>query len=254
MHFDVNSNAVVKHANTLEKMHKSAFPVAVRGTLNKAAFNVKKDTLPRSAIRNFVNRSPNFFKAFSKVDMAKGFNVDSMKSTIGMTNQDLKGKNNYAVKDLEQQEEGGKIGGKSFIPMKDARGGGNARAVRPGNRMEAVNKRKLYNAAQGKGKNKGEKFIRTAIAAGKGGYVLTDSNRPVLLRITSFSRKKIKLKGRSNRMVIRSQALYSFRKKRKVSVGGTHFLREASIESATRLEKYFIEEAERQIEKLRTKY
>jgi hypothetical protein len=201
MQLNIDSSAVVKHANTLERMHKSALPVAIRGTLNKAAFNVKKDTLPRSATRNFINRSPNFFKAFSKVEMASGFNVNNMQSTVGMVNQDLKGSNNYAVKDLEQQESGGTIKGKSFIPMTDARGGSRSKPVRPGNRMSAI--KNPLSAANGKGRNKGEKYIRTAIAAGVGGFVITNFSTPVLLKIVSIRRKKVKLIGRSNKTEIK---------------------------------------------------
>ncbi|KKN42121.1 hypothetical protein LCGC14_0716250, partial [marine sediment metagenome] len=72
---NVNTDEVVRYSNKLEKLHRSAFPIAIRGTLNNAAFDVKQKTMPVSAEKEFVNRQPNFFKANSKVNMAKGFNV-----------------------------------------------------------------------------------------------------------------------------------------------------------------------------------
>jgi hypothetical protein len=39
----------------------------------------------------FVKRQPNFFKRFSAVEMAKGFDVGTMSATIGMVRDGLKG-------------------------------------------------------------------------------------------------------------------------------------------------------------------
>ena len=49
MILNVNTDAVVALTNKLEKLHRSAFPVAVRSTLNSAAFDMKKDTILKSA-------------------------------------------------------------------------------------------------------------------------------------------------------------------------------------------------------------
>lgn len=247
MQLNINTDAVVKHTNTLEKLHKKHLPNAIRGALNKAAFDVKTDTLSRSAKKNFIERSPNFFKAFSRVERATGFNVKTMKSTVGMVNEGLKGEHNFAVKDLEQQEKGGTIDGKSFIPLPEARSG-KVKPVRPGNRLSSLPMAKMLNAAKGKGKNKQEKFITTAIAAGVGGLVLSNTSKPMLLRITSIKRRKLKLIGRSNTAVIKYKALYTFKKGRKVSVSKTNFAKEAAISSAKKIEAFFIKEAEFQID------
>ena len=90
MILNINSNAVVSYTNTLEKLHKSAFPVAIRETLNSAAFDVKKNTMPLSAKKSFIERQPTFFKANSKVDKATGFNTSTMKSTVGFFSNNLK--------------------------------------------------------------------------------------------------------------------------------------------------------------------
>jgi hypothetical protein len=246
MQININSDAVVKHTNTLERISKKALPNAIRETLSKTALDVKKNTLDKSAKRNFVQRSPNFFKAFSKVEFAKGTNILSMKATVGMVEEGLQGGHNFAVKDLEQQETGGRIKGKSFIPLDTARRGGGRTPVRPGNRISKI-KKPLDSFAKPKGKNRMERFVKSSIAAGVGGYVLGNFNPGILWRITSIKRKKTKLKGRGSNTIIGKKAIYSFKKKRSVSVKGTNFAKEAAIKSAQSIENTFILEAEKQI-------
>jgi hypothetical protein len=135
---NINSDAVVAHTNRLEKMHRSALPVAIRGTLNDAAFDTKTRTMPKSA-NQFKKRSPNFFKANSKFEKAVGFDVNSMKSIVGFYENKLTSKStNYSVKDLEQQEHGGTIKKKSLIAMRPARS--NNKLVRPAFRLNNLNK------------------------------------------------------------------------------------------------------------------
>jgi len=110
-----------------DKISRSAFPLAVKSTLSDAAFYTKKKTLLDVSQSVFTIRQKNFFKANSKADPAKGMNVNQMVATVGMYDNNLKtinGRKNYAVSELEQQETGGRIGHKSFIPMKWARKGG----------------------------------------------------------------------------------------------------------------------------------
>jgi hypothetical protein len=242
MQLNVNTDAAVVYTNQLEKMHRSAFPNAVRGALNKAAFNTKTNTLLNTSSEKFINRSPNFFKANSRVDMAKGWKISEMASIIGMTSQGLSGGNNFAVKDLEQQEEGGTIKGKSYIPLDPARGGSGVKAVRPGNRLSKI--KRIVNARDTVGKSRRQKFLGAAIKAGVGGYVLGNFNKKILWRIEAISKKR---KGN----VIRKKALYSFKEKRTVKVSGTDFMKKASLQSAIKIESFFIAEAKRQIEKLK---
>lgn len=237
---NINNDEVVVLTNKLEKLHRSALPVAIRGTLNSAAFDVKQKTMPKSAERNFVNRNRNFFKANSRVEMATGFNVDTMKSTIGFVTSRLRG-SDQAIEDLEEQEFGGTIKGRSFIPMDTARGGNKARAVRPGNRLSKI--RNIVNAAKAKGKTKKEKFIKSVIHAGKGGYVLGNNNPRTLYKITSIIR-------RGNLMIVKKKPLYSFEEGRSVKVSRTGFMKSATLRSANKLNDFYIKEANRQIKRL----
>jgi hypothetical protein len=238
MQLDINTDAVVKFTAKLERISKSAMPQAVRFALNSAAFDVKTNTMPSRAGDAFEKRQPNFFRANSRVERAAGLDVNSMRATVGFVSENLQGKSNYSVKDLEQQEYGGSIGGRSFIPLAGARVGGNyRRAVRPGNRISAINK--IIEAKKSKGRTAAQRFRASAVLAGLGGYVLASRT---LYRIDSG---RTDLAKRETRFKV--TPLYSYKKGRKAGVKATRFMRTASLQSAAKLESYFIEEAKKRI-------
>lgn len=223
MILNVNSDEVVAFTNKLEKLSKSAFPVAVRGTLNDSAFDVKTRTMPVSSKSAFEERQPNFFKANSKFLPALGFNLNAMYSDVGFYENRLKNSgSNYAVKDLEQQESGGTIQKKTFIPLPKARRGGKG-VVRANARLSTIKRIiKVHN-------NEG---LPKAIAlAGKGGFVLNDK---ALFRVLP------------NRRI---EPLYSYRSNRSVTVGKTEFMKEASMITAKKMDGFYINQALRQFRK-----
>lgn len=236
---EIDTHEVAEYSKKLAQLHRSAFPNAVRNTLNSAAFDVKKNTLPKVSGHKFQNRTPNFFKAFSRVEMAKGFDLKTMASVVGMMEQGLKGSNNYAVKDLEQQETGGRIGGKSFIPLNSARvGRSNKRNVQPKNRISNI--RGLVSVSDAKGSGKGQRFIKSVVHAGAGGYVLTE--RGYVLRVDSLRRIK-------NRWRFKLTALYSYRNNRSVTVRKTQFMEHSARISAKKMPIFYKFEANKQFKK-----
>lgn len=244
MIFDVNTDAAVRLSNKLEELRKSALPIAVRGTLNKAALDVKTRTMPMSADRHFIKRKPNFFIANSRAVLATGFDVNAMKSLIGFTPSNPRAATNFAVRELDEQEHGGVISHRTFIPMDSSRVGGSPRQlVKPGLRLSNINTIANSNDNTG-GRSSKEKFIRTAIFAGKGGFVIGDK---ALYRVTGISR------GKNRKTKIKTQPIYFFKKGRSVGISSTHFMREATDSSASRLNKFFVEEADRQFKRVLNK-
>lgn len=238
---NINTNAVVSYTNILEQIGKSALPLAIRGALNRAAPDVKKNTLQKAADASFVKRQANFFKANSKFENAKGFNVATMKATVGMVENSLKGGNNYAVKDLEQQESGGVIKKKSFIPLTGARiGGSKSKNVRQNARLSQI--KKIVETKSQPGKSARARFVNALLEAGAGGFVLSGSR---LFRINSLRK--------SGGKFVDKTALYDFKKGRSVRVSRTGFMRKASLQSAAKIEGFFVDEARRQIEKFKIK-
>lgn len=246
---NVNTNQVIAFSNKLEKMRKVEIPIAVRGALNKAAFHVKQVTMPGVTDSTFTKRKENFFKANSKVVMASGLDLRSMRSIVGFTPHTAK-YNNQAVEELHQQEHGGSINKREIIPTDESRIGGNATAVRPKNRVNTIRgklgKNILANAVHANrqtGPNRRFKYIKAAIKAGKGGYVVAGLRKPMLYRINSIARKY-------GRTFVKSSAIYSINPSASVSIQRTGFMRKASLQSANRLEQFYIEEAMRRFAKM----
>lgn len=245
MHLNINSDAVVAHTNTLEKMHRSALPSAIRGTLNDLARDVKTNTMPKSATAEFVNRDKNFFKANSRYEKAVGFSVNSMVSTVGFIEGSLRGGNNFAVRDLEEQEHGGEIGGKSFIPTNESRSGKSpSKLVRTNARLSKI--KSIANRRDANGKGWAQKMIKSAVHVGIGGFVLSESvgKGGALFRIKSIKR----ISGNTR---FTAEKLYTFKKGRSIQVKPTHFMRTASLQSIDKGNDFFIKQATKQIERLR---
>lgn len=247
---NINADAAVIFTNKLEKIGKTALPNAIRSALNSAAFDVKQKSMPAMAKKEFVDRNPNFFKANSRVEMAKGNDIKSMKSIVGFVEKGLKGKSNFAVKDLEQQETGGRIKGKSFIPMKDARTSKSLnKMVKPINRLRNISKIIETKNVKSSG-NKKQKFIRAAIMAkkfyGKDAYVLNNwaGGRHTLSRIDQISSNM-----ESRKLEIKRTVIYSFKKGRNIAVKGTRFMQRASHESGLKISDFYVRAARVQLNK-----
>ncbi len=234
MLLNVNIKGLEDYTRKLQGLHRSALPVAIRGALNGAAFDVKQRTMLQSAKDSFEERKPNFFKATSTVVKATGFNVEQMQSTVG-----FKG-NQQSVSDLEAQEEGGSIGGRSFIPMNPARSGGSHhKLVKPNAQLKRI---KLVDAAKAKGKNDAQKFIKSVFFAGKGGMVLSEyKGQKIVWKINSLNR--------TDEGNLKLTPLYTYEKGRAVKIDSTHFMWRAALKSGQKIGDLYVHEAQRQIAK-----
>lgn len=240
MQLNINTTAVVAFTNTLEKLHRSALPSAIRDALNSAVYDVKTKTLLKNSDEKFTNRQPNFFKANSRFENAKGFNVNTMKATVGFVSTGLKGNNNFAVKDLEQQEKGGTIKRRSYVAMKTARSGNSPlKNVRASARLSNI--RKIVDSKKMSGRHDREKFRKSVHVAGVGGYVLGNRNPAILWRVNSLRR--------TGSLPFKLTPLYTFKQNRSVSVQPTNFMKTSSLQSGAKIEIFYIEKAKRQMAK-----
>lgn len=231
--FSIDTDALVKFTNRLERLNNKAMPNTVRNTLNSLAFDVKKRTIIISSLSNFEKRQPNFFKVFSRVEMAKGNDIRLMQSEVGMIDP---GGSNYAVKELEKQEFGGRIDHKSFIPLDQARVGKSYKKnVQKKFRVGSI--KNIVHTKNAKGVNAGQKFIKSAVHAGVGGHVL--SGRGILYRVESLA------SGRRKMIPI-----YSVRGGRSVTVKATHFMQEAVDMTVPRIDRFFKYNAKREFDRV----
>lgn len=221
-------------------MHKSAFPVVVRQTLNRAVYDVKQVEMPKAS-DVFVHRKKNFFKANSKVKQAEGFDINSMRATVGfMPNSDVQ---DSAVEDLEAQETGGEIAGRAFVPTAQNRTGNSWTSnVRAAGRWRNV-KDKIVDSADSKAKQDAGKFYSSAKFAGVGGLVIgtkvNAKGNKMVWRIDSLG-KKMKLR-----------AMFHLKAGRVVEPEATHFMRKASLTSRQKMEGDFIMLAEKKLSTLK---
>jgi hypothetical protein len=253
MQYTIDTKAVEQYAETLVKLHRSAMPTAVRATLNTAAFDVKKNTLQDQTKKTFTQRDRNFFKAFSRVDQAQGWDISKMVATVGMTEKGLKGSNNYAVQDLEQQEHGGEIKKRSFIAMRTARSSNSSnKKVRSGNTMSAIQGKQITQVNRGGAKSKKQQFVRAAIYAKSKQDGLVMGHRTAGGGRTLFRVDEISQNIKNRRIKMKLTPLYNVKSGRSIKVKEKGFMKKAASESARMMPAVFAKEAERQIKKFTT--
>ena len=256
MSVTINHIAITEQIARLKTLHRSALPLAIRGTLNDAVYNVKTVTMPNTA-KVFKKRQPNFFKANSKFEKATGFNTKTMKATVGFyENKLVDASTNYAVKDLEEQELGGKINKKTFIAQNGARMGN--KQVRNDFRRSVLKQSTFFKtSSSGKvGKNGishnlsvKQQFIRAMIYAkskfSKNAFVLgkrQNSNTETLSVVKNITF--------GDKLQISWTRIYNVKKGRSINVKSTHFMKKASLESGAKMSSFFIKQAEKQFARL----
>lgn len=238
---NINTDAFVVLANKLEQLNRSACPVVVRQTLNDLAFDVKNITLQASANQKFIRRSPNFFRTFSAVNKATGFNINGMKAEVGMTDQG-KTSARAAVSHMDQQEQGGAIkGGGDYL--KGSRNGSLKRRVNTANYFAA----QMNNLVTGPGRNRSAKsaFVASAYVAlmqGRSMFINTPKGR-FLISVSAIS-AFTKTKG----LKITTKILMMDRKS--VQINATHFSANAAGMTIVKGAGFFQKEAQKQFAKV----
>lgn len=192
--------------------------------------------MPAYAKHEFTQRMPNFFKANSSVDMARGYNLDEMQASVGFLAKGAK--TQHAVDELEQQEYGGTIMGRSFIPTKQARGGNPNKGVRPQNRISAI--KNMVNSNTIDGKSPAQKFRHAVAKAGVGGYVIGNNAKKTVFKVLAITDGRLRLRP-----------LFSYQEHRSVKIKGTGFMESASLNSGGKMNDIYIMEAEKQIDRMK---
>lgn len=240
INLDVNTDKLVQFSAKLERLRKDRFPYVVRTVLNSAAFDVKQKTMPATVNRTFTRRNKKFFKVSSRVEMVSTKEVNSMRSVVGFI-PPRGSKNSYAVKELEQQEHGGVIPKKSYIPLNTARTSKSyKRRVQKKNRLEEI-KGRVVEAAESRGANQRQRFVKALLYAQEKGKDFVLAEWGILYRVNSA--------GRNARGRFKTSAIYSYKRGRSIQVKGTDFMSTSSERSAKKMDDFFIKEATKQFRK-----
>ena len=163
MKLNVNTKATIVLTVKLERLRSSAFPSAVRSTLNDGAFEMKKTNIGESARKNMTVRNPTVFKKFTGVKKATGFNINTMNSEVGFIPKDgLKG--SKVPTGMESNEVGG-VDQTGFMYMQKTRTSGSRSRglVRRNARYNKAKILKVGRASNIKTKSKQSRFIVSAI-------------------------------------------------------------------------------------------
>lgn len=237
----IDTSEVIKFTNKLEKMHRSAFPSAVRNTLNNAAFETKKE-IPITAQKKFVTRSKSFFRAFTVFEKAQGFDVDKMISKAGINGGKSGGEK--VAENLVKQEKGGNIDAGRLTPHNRSRVSNSmSKRIRKKNhksKLNAFNATITYRNAKGSKRSKFVASVMAANARGKKHFILETNGTGMLYEIKSINTNTGKFK---------LEKLYNLRRESTHKVKGQNFILESANKVAKNIPKFYKKNAEYQFKK-----
>lgn len=240
--FNVNMEEVIAFTAKLEKLKRSDFPIAVRQTLNDAAFETKK-LVPKMAAQRFTTRQKNFFNAFSVVDKATGWDVNKMRSITGINEN----KGSKVAKGLEQQELGGSIRGRKLVPHDMARiSGSHSGKLSTRHRFKNINKIHNSTPAYKYGANKGRKskFASAAFSASKAGakyFLLKNSSG----KGTVFELKSLQSNSRTRKLKMNFKPVYKYRNTDVSKFEKRPFMEPSALKVSKRMADFYIKNAEK---------
>lgn len=241
--FDVNTDAAIQLTAKLGKLHKSAFPVAVRGTLNDAAFETKK-LVPKVAGGKFTTRQKSFFRAFSTVDKAKGFDLRRMQATTGINSA----KGSQVAEGLEKQEFGGNIKGRKLIPMDEARTSNSyGKKVRKKNQFQNLGKTVRIKGRGNRGTRKSRLVARVMVAARLGAsHMITNrGGKGTLFEISGVSQNR-----KTKKLKFKLKPLYRYRDSKISHVERKPFMQPSAELASKKMIKFYEKQADRQFKRL----
>ena len=212
---NINASETVKLTNKLEKLHRSAMPIAVRSTLNDAAFMARK-LIIKNFKSNFIIRNRTFISSHTAANRCQNtFDINRMQSDAGI----IKGKTG-AGDLLIKQEDGGTIS-RRRIPSD------NVRQARANRRL--VNKNQYAKKLIG---------FKNGIIYRSSESTIVKNDKGIWRIFKGYNKKTGK--GRIERW-------YTFN--RSITITKHPFVDPASSETATKIESIFEKNAQKQFAK-----
>ena len=214
MILDFDTSEYRKLTKALTDLHRSAFPVAIRQTLNNLAFDTKEKQILKTAGQIFTVRDKNFLKRFSKTKKANGFDVNSFQAQAGMVGEE--------TKDFHELEQGGAVESEA-VPQLGARtSGSESKKVRKTFRF---GERKILRVERGKQHN--SDFIKKAYLAKRDKKLLGRYGN--VYQVTGFRKNK-----KDALPKIKMKLLYKEPRGKKVDLKSYKLIETAATESVTK--------------------
>lgn len=207
-----------EYERKLKSMKKYDFPLAVRGTLNDAAFLMKQKNIQPEFDENFTVRRRTFIKAFTGATRSKNtFDIKQMYSQAGV----YRGKRNQEVGErLKLQEFGGGITDRAVPRV----------TTRKGNSYDKV--------------QKGSLFYRRFKKLGRGKAAIIGTDENGVIRRTK--KGHIIRVNRENGKVV-SETLYLHRNR--VRIKKSKFIKPAALVTHKEMPRLFRENAQKRFKK-----
>lgn len=246
--FNVNTDAVIALTAKLERLNKQAFPAAVRSTLNDGAFAMKQGNILDSAKRNMTVRNPSFFRKFTGVNRATGYNVRSMQSEVGFINTDpnkIKGKK--AIEGMEHNEVGGSDATGAMYMKKARTSNSVKKLVRRGGRFDKSKIAKGTSSHMRSKKLANYANMMASLKEKEPTFIETNKGR-FLVQVKSISSKRVgKRKGQLD---IKMDFLMRSRKQNVAHAKATWFVKESAIKTSKQMEGFYAKNSEYQFNKV----
>lgn len=241
--FNVNTDAVIALTAKLERLNKSAFPSAVRSTLNDGAFEMKKKNILDSAKKNMEVRNPSFFRKFTGVKRASGFKVNSMYSEVGFKNTDpnpIKGKK--AIEGMEHNEVGGSDNTGAMYMAKSRTSNSRSRLVRKKGRFNKANL--IKGRVRTKKRVSNTMNLISSYEEKKPTFVETSKGK-FLVQVTD-----IRYNMGTKKHDFKVDWLMRGRKKNVAHAKATHFVKESAITTSKKMDEFYLRNATYQFQKV----
>lgn len=238
---NVNTEAVIHLTAKLERIKKSAFPSAVRSSLNDAAFEMKGKNIEASARQNMTVRNRTVFKKFTGVARATGFNVKTMQSEVGFIPKDgIKGEK--VPEGMERNEIGGTDNEGAMYMPKSRISNNRNRLVR---RKSRFDKSRIAKGTSSSRKSKKLANIQNMFASidEKAPTYIETSKGKFLVQVTKMGKKS------NGKFDIKLDFLMRSRRRNPAKTKATHFVKEGAIKTSKQMEVFYIKNAEFQLKK-----
>jgi curved DNA-binding protein CbpA len=225
---------------SLNKLHRAVLPNAVRFTLNDLAFDVKKNTLIPAVDKTMILRNQPFFKKYSGVDKASGYEINKMYSEVGFIPS---GNATESVERLKQQDEGGTLQDRNMVPLDKSRIGSTLKGkVRGANYMNKIKLAGHVTKGDKQGLIRG--VTRSRISSGGAGKGVSIIYGEILYEILGYKRLR-----KTNSIKLNIKPIYSYKKNRKITVKPHRFISKSAMESSNKCQELFNKNLQTQISK-----
>lgn len=233
---NINTKDLKQLKNNLENTSKSAYPLSVRSTLNRQAFETSKQSKEVTIPENFELRNGFIQKTVGYERSDNVFDIPAMQALAGQFSS-FKGK---PTNQLEHQEYGKPViakGKYTKAPTLSARGGAYSRRIKKSALFSSLKQNKIKTI-----KDIAEYPAKYPIAQAIG--IVSRYNETVNLVATT----KKGVKGVFKITKKGAQLLYKFTDKAN-KIKKREWLKPASEKALKNSDKYFAEEAERRMQK-----